>query len=110
MKNATYKILVTSKNCEEGHWIDVTSCNQKEFLSEVQRLFGKNDSEFFVEDAKEMIPFEFHHAGCRDQILTDRFWDWRGYSKEDQKLLVKYMEYTHDDAVTLEEAKEFFGK
>ncbi len=57
-----------------------------------------------------MIPFEFHHAGVRDQILTDRFWDWRNYSKEDQKLLVKYMEYTHDDAVTLEEAKDFFEK
>lgn len=106
----TYKILVTSKNCEEGHWIDVTSCTQKEFLLEVQRLFGKEDSDFFVADAEEMIPFEFHHAGVRDQILTDRFWDWRSYSKEDQNLLVKFMEYTHDDAVTLEEAKEFFGK
>lgn len=106
----TYKILVTSKNCEEGHWIDVTSCNQKEFLNEVQRLFGENDSDFFVADAEEMIPFEFHHAGVRDQILTDRFWDWRGYSKEDQELLVKYMEYTYDDAATLEEAKDFFLK
>jgi hypothetical protein len=104
----TYKILVTSKNYEEGHWIDVTSCSQKEFLQEVERLFGKDDSDFFVEDAKEMIPFEFHHAGVRDQILTDRFWDWRGYSKEDQELLVKYMEITSEDSVTLEEAKKYF--
>lgn len=106
----TYKVLITSKNCSDGHWIDVTSCSQEEFLNEVKRLFGNEDTDFFVEDAKEMIPFEFHHAGVRDQILTDRFWDWRNYSIEDQKLLVRFMEYTQDDAVTLEEAKEFFGK
>lgn len=104
-----YKILVTSKNCEEGHWIDVTSCTQKDFFLEVQRLFRKEDSDFFVADAEEMIPFEFHHAGCRDQILTDRFWDWRSYSKEDQELLVKFMEVTSDDEVTLEEAKKYFN-
>lgn len=105
----TYKILVTSKNYPKGHWIDVTSCTQEEFLQEVKRLFGKDDSDFFVEDAKEMIPFEFHHAGVQDQILTDRFWDWRNYCKEDQELLVKYMEVASDDEVTLEEAKKYFN-
>ena len=109
MKKETYKILVTSKNCEEGYWVDVTSCSQKEFLQEIQRLFGKEDSDFFVADAEEMIPFEFHHAGVRDQILTDRFWDWRNYCKEDQKTLLEFMEITSEDSVTLEEAKKYFS-
>jgi hypothetical protein len=103
-----YKVLITSKNYPEGHWLDVTTCTQKEFLSSVENLFGKEDSQFFVEDIDEMIPFEFHHAGVGRQILTDRFWDWRDYSKEDQELLVRYMEITSEDSVTLEEAKKYF--
>jgi len=105
-----YKVLITSKNCEEGHWVDVTSCSQKEFLQEVKKLFGNEDTDFFVMDAIKMIPFEFHHAGVGDQILTDRFWDWRSYTEEDQKLLVKYMELTQEDSVTLKEAKKYFSK
>jgi len=106
----TKKILLSSKNYPDGLWVNLNELNQSTFYTEISKLFGDDDSNFFVEDFQNIyIPFEFRHPNVGDQIFTDRFWDWLGYSTENQKLLVKYMEISCDDNATLEEAQNYFN-
>lgn len=104
-----HKILLTIEDTDHRHWIDLTNHNQKTFYEEVDRLFGefKNEDNRFWIDEIVNVPFHFRHAGVQDNILTDRFWDWKDYSEEDKELLVNYMEVTCDDESTIEEAREW---
>ena len=91
----------------QSHWIDLGPHNKETFQKEVSRLFG---SEKVWREWAEGIPFEFIHAGTENRsiLITERFWDWKNYSPEDQKLLLQFMEISQDDESTLEEAKKYF--
>jgi len=100
-----YKLLIKSQKNTKSVWLTLDCLNKTTYKKELKKVF-KDDKELYIADYKN-VPFEFRHAGIVNAIIPDRFWDWKDYSKEDQDLLIKYIEYSQDDESTLKQAKMF---
>jgi hypothetical protein len=107
------KLLIHDPVTNVNHWFVLDNHTKDSFHEELKTVFGDaalDREKLSIEDV-ENIPFEFRHAGVKDKILADRFWDWKNYSDEDKDLLERYIaEITWDDESTLQEAKEYFSK
>ena len=106
MQSVTLGTPVTN----QFHTIILDNHTKETFLKEVAELYEDvNFTDIEIEGISN-IPEVFRFPSIKDYILTDSFWSWKDLSDDDRRLLVHYINVTHDDQKTIEDARLFRDK